>query len=73
MLAAADIEGAVDDHVERKAGARAELEHADAALSRVCELYQPHARDLVEPPDAAQEVVPAVARAEEVRHPGPTG
>src|SRR5581483_10248582 len=31
-LAAADVERAVDEHVEREAGAGAELEHADATF-----------------------------------------
>ncbi len=44
---------AVDEDVEVEAGARAELEHAHAALAAVAERGEPDARDLVEAADAA--------------------
>ena len=51
----AEIERPVDDDLEREPCAGAELQHAHAARRAVGELYQAHARDLLQPADAGRE------------------
>ena len=68
MLAAPDVEGAIDDHVEREARPGAELEHAHAALDAVAERDQPHPGDLLETTDVPQQVGRGIGSPEELRH-----
>ena len=63
VLAAADVEGAVDDDVELEAGAGAELEHAHAALDAVAERDQPDPGGLLQAADPARELGARVAPA----------
>ncbi len=68
QLAATDVEGAVDEHVEREPGAGAELEQAHATRASVAERHEPDAGDLVEPSDPAGELAPREVVSEELRH-----
>ena len=51
VLAASDVEGAVDDHVELESGARPELEQPDAPLDAVAERQQPYPGSLLQAAD----------------------
>src|SRR5262249_16952421 len=55
VLAAPDVEGAIDDDVELEAGAGPELEQPDAAFGAVPERHEPDAGSLVEPSDASHQ------------------
>ena len=69
VLAAPEIEGAVDEHVESEAGAGAELEHAHAPLGTVPERDEADARDLVEPPDPLEQLGLPVRPPPQLGHP----
>ena len=68
VLAAADVEGAIDEHVEDEARPGAELEHAHAALDAVSERDEPHPGHLVETTDVPQQVGRRIGSPEELRH-----
>ena len=72
-LAPADVEAAVNKHVEREPSAGTELQYPDTAALAVADRHQPDACDLLKAPDAAKQLGPFVAGAEQLRHmpPGP--
>jgi hypothetical protein len=67
-LAPPDVKAAVGQHVEREPSAGAEFQYPDAPPLAVADRDQPDARDLFEPPDAAQQLSPLVAGTEQLRH-----
>ena len=67
-LAPADVEAAVNKHVEREPSAVTELQYPDTPPLTVADRHQPDARDLLQPPDAAKQFGPLIAGAEQLRH-----
>ena len=67
-LAPADVEAAVNKHVEREPSAGTELQYPDTPSLAVADRHQPDACDLLKAPDAAKQLGPFVAGAEQLRH-----
>jgi hypothetical protein len=67
-LASADIETAVDQHVEREAAAGTELKDAHAAAEAIAEGHQPDSRGLLQPANPPQQFGPAPLVTEQIRH-----
>jgi hypothetical protein len=68
MLATADVEGTIHDHVEAETAAGAELEHPHTALRAIAQGDKSDARRLLQPPDAAEQLGPAVGTSPEFSH-----
>ena len=68
VLAIGDVERAIDEHREAKAGAGAEFEHADAALDAIAERHQAHARELRKRAAMRRNIPPAEVTAEKLDH-----
>src|SRR5262249_27670517 len=68
VLAAADVERPVDDDVELEARPGPELEQSDATLDPVPERHQADTGSLLEPPNAARELLARIPPTVELRH-----
>ena len=73
VLGRAEVEPAVQEHLEAEAGARVDLGRAHAAHAPVRELHEADAGDLRHPPDEPAQLLPPDRAAEDAGHVTPCG